>query len=1594
MAAMTERAAGHGDGGTPGFFGLDDNDNGVSDVFEALYPGLTGAHGDNDSDGQDNETEGLFGTNPLDSNSWLEFFSVQTLGATIQASWPTVLGKLYHFQSSADLASWANEGDPMPGTGGTLNGTCPVTSERMFLRLQVIDIDDDGDGLSDWEERFTGTDAGNYDSDGDGRADAAHVAGRLNLANVVTAFASVAQASEAGARRGRFTLVRRGNLAALTVGYTVSGTAGAGDYVIFGGAGSVSFAWGQTTATLEVIPTTDALVENAETVVLTLASGTGYSVGVPSAATVSIVDSNLGLTGNYYDGAETTYNDGSDPLNQNFRTFEFRRVDPTVDFNWGSGPPNPPAGVTMSSSAFSVRWTGSLVPTVTDTYTFRFLVDRGIKFWVKDGPIATANALNIDQWGPANNAVEQAGAAIRLEAGKRYNLRLDYRESATTSLAEAHFRWSRTGDPTVVTVPAAVLYSDVSPPQFSSPAYAVGIVGAPFYYQASASGGTVTGYAANGLPAGLSINGATGAITGTPNGPAGFFQSTVSATSASGTTAQNLSIILLPALPGQLTREVWTSGLTAGGVQSIPLHLAPQQTGSVSTFAAPSDAGDEFGERVRGYLTAPMSGNYTFFLTSDENAELWVSASPEPARRLKRSFVVNGAVPPGSWSTIPTQRSLSVRLRGGENYYIETIRRETTGSDHLAVGWLKPSDSPNGTPETMPSYCLSPWAAPATGTDGVLYIATMTPQSDEATNGSGAAVLRLTEEVGEAGTEYKATLTYSYDGLTGPITNQHVHDGRSAPGPVGAILFDLDAHPADSSGVYHWDIIATGNHTVADVLAAITSGNAYLNLHTGKNPSGEIKGFFQPAVGSQFFTPPAAPLSEAWPALTDAEAARFLMQAAFGPKYDADGAAPWDVDSIQAVKALGYSGWIDEQFLQSAGADPEILVTQELPEPEIWLPPAATAQDPYDPFHTIRNGSGPMATIVRNHYATYPRTGQNGTVDQTGNEMYRAWWNVVPNAADQLRHRVAFALSQILVVSIEGALADNARAISQYYDLLHYYALDNFRTILEKVTLNPAMGRYLDMLRNRKPDPNIGRIPNENYAREFMQLFSIGLRRLHPDGSLVLDSSGSIVATYDQDPVVGLAHVFTGWGYTGDNANFNSGSNYILPMAPFANQHDSGEKLLLDNTVIPAAPATMQSTIDELEASHDLIFHHPNTGPFICRQLIQRLVTANPTPAYIYRTSRVFDDNGNGVRGDMKAVVKAILLDHEARAQSPRTNNGYGHLREPIERVTAALRALRGYSAGSLYPDGLQLPMAVVATQTNIDLSQPLPSESVTTATPNYTRTVFDTIRLFPNQNVLVRAQTIQGENGHYTFQGDGLPLVRSTAADTAAELSGPKYCRVAWGASGGLTFRHDAVVTNLGIDPVLWVDNAGSNPQSRYWSMGSTDSALNQSPLAANTVFNFYEPNYIHPGATGEARLYGPEFQITNENSVFTTANLFYNLCHAGIGGNSDIKLEFSVRPTHANPYPWPLANPTVKNNPKDNPEIALANDNNALLDRLNILLFGGRLSSGVRSIVQAHLNSLPMRIGTTNENLDRYNRVKDAFILLTDSHEFNVAR
>jgi uncharacterized protein (DUF1800 family) len=287
---------------------------------------------------------------------------------------------------------------------------------------------------------------------------------------------------------------------------------------------------------------------------------------------------------------------------------------------------------------------------------------------------------------------------------------------------------------------------------------------------------------------------------------------------------------------------------------------------------------------------------------------------------------------------------------------------------------------------------------------------------------------------------------------------------------------------------------------------------------------------------------------------------------------------------------------------------------------------------------------------------------------------------------DQLRQRVAWGLSQILVAS--AVKINNPSAFVLWQNMFQNDAFGNFSTLLTDVTLSPVMGNYLDMVNNDKPDPTRGINPNENFAREILQLFSIGLEKLNPDGTPQLDGSGNAIPTYGQDEIIGFAHVFTGWTYPtkpAATARFGNPEFYGGPMIPFDSHHDTGAKLLLNGVTLPAG-GTAQA---DLTAALQNIFSHPNVGMFICRQLILRLVTSNPSPEYVGRVAAVFGDNGNGVRGDLKAVVSAILMDPEARRgdDPAQVQPSDGHLKEPVLFITNLLRAMNGVSDGAVLSD-------------------------------------------------------------------------------------------------------------------------------------------------------------------------------------------------------------------------------------------------------------------------------------------------------------------
>jgi uncharacterized protein (DUF1800 family) len=354
-------------------------------------------------------------------------------------------------------------------------------------------------------------------------------------------------------------------------------------------------------------------------------------------------------------------------------------------------------------------------------------------------------------------------------------------------------------------------------------------------------------------------------------------------------------------------------------------------------------------------------------------------------------------------------------------------------------------------------------------------------------------------------------------------------------------------------------------------------------------------------------------------AITRAEAHRFLVQASFGP----------DAQSIERVIQLGYEAWIDEQLRMPATRQLDYL--RGLPQPGTQL------------------------------------------------DRQDAWFQAAMQGRDQLRQRMAFALSEIWVVSENSVLGQFPQALAGYYDLLAENAFGNYRTLMEQITLSPQMGIYLSMLGNEKPDRARNIRPDENYARELMQLFTIGLVQLGQDGTVRVDSAGVPLPTYDQRTIEGFAHVFTGWTFAGSPSFHRPSFEWLQPMQPFEAFHDTGAKTLL-NGVTVAAGGTARS---DLTAALDNIFAHPNVAPFVSRQLIQRFVSSNPSPAYVERVARVFEDNGRGLRGDIGAVIKAILLDAEAR-DTP-TADHHGKLKEPLLRLTGLWRAYGARATNGRY---------------------------------------------------------------------------------------------------------------------------------------------------------------------------------------------------------------------------------------------------------------------------------------------------------------------
>ncbi len=623
---------------------------------------------------------------------------------------------------------------------------------------------------------------------------------------------------------------------------------------------------------------------------------------------------------------------------------------------------------------------------------------------------------------------------------------------------------------------------------------------------------------------------------------------------------------------------------------------------------------------------------------------------------ISRRFVIPAGVPVAALHVVPLGDTL----------------REVPEEVHISIG------SSQGVTVTIRD-------APPTLANQAFFLANLGPIFGTGSLGTGVAVLRL------SGDNDIATIVLSFSNLKSPISSVEVQTSDGT-------LFQTITPAGYAS--HNWPIRGSGSFpTDQNVLDALLSAGVELSIKTNACPNGEIRGAFVISSGSATFQPPPAPalIEPVIDSGLDREIVRFLTQATFGATMADVTALRVLVASHSGDRTAAFGEWIDQQFALPSPSLLDYVVAADRQEIETRaaLPPDHPDFNPaYDPYHCNR---------------------------------IRGWWLLARHAPDQLRQRAAFALSEIFVISDhDPVILLRSYGAAHYYDMLRSGVSGSYRDLLGGVATHPVMGQYLSHLRNEKAVfNNMGiRIvsPNENFAREIMQLFSIGLVELHPDGSLKLGSDGLPIPTYDQSGITEMARVLTGWSFgtindppatdtVVTNTNFHHGNGitrheaqWTHPMASFAAYHDTGAKTVLGIS-IPAGQTGGQDLANVL----DRLASHPNTAPFVCRRLIQRLVTANPSGGYLYRVASAFTNSG----GNLAATIKAILLDPEARSPgTPHAPAGFGKKREPLLRVAGFLRAFDAKSqlllsdlAAYRYPAGELAKFPAGTTRVRLDNS-------------------------------------------------------------------------------------------------------------------------------------------------------------------------------------------------------------------------------------------------------------------------------------------------
>ncbi|MDR3458098.1 MAG: DUF1800 family protein [Verrucomicrobiae bacterium] len=1629
---------------------IDLNGNGMSDVWEWVYNATNlPPAADLDNDGVSNINEATAGTDPFNAVSLPKISALAVSPTNAVISMPAQLGKLYQLQSTTNLGStnWLTETSTVVRTGTSFAFPSPGGNAMKFYRVVVADVDTDGDGVNDWEEYKLGLDPSNalsnatLDGNGVAMGDYQYATNLLAQQNVITVTATdpvtvQPDPGQAATDLGVFTFTRGGfALNTVTVNFTLGTNVGCAkegvDHATL--ARSVTLPAGTVAKTVSLLPLANTNLLAPVIAEIKLRPGTNYFVGGASNASVVIYPSptanGTGLTAWYYTNSSTTYTSTNNFNPANLIT---NRIDPVVDFVW-VGNLNLP---NLSNGLYSVRWTGQVQPQYSETYFFVVNSDDGCKLWVND-------QLIIDNWA-AKSASDLTGA-IALQAGTRYDLKLEYLQAGSS--AQAHLSWY-SADQSKQVVPGNRLYPTNSTggvvssnglPTITSPLSAVGFSGQPFSFTVTAAN-TPQSFTATNLPPGLVFNITNGLISGTPS-LAGDYQVPLTASNAAGVSASVVDIVIYNT-GSAVSREVWTN-VPGINISDIPLSTFPNISGGFTGLDGMTNFGDNYGERVRGYFIAPATTNYYFWIAGSDSAQLWISDNIEPVNKILRCWVTptnnptasgQNGTSPHQWNLQSNQRSGWLALNAGQKYYFEVLHKAgTSTNDHWSVGWLPDPTGTNTVPAGVtPPYLVARYFTPLpVNIAGTLYTANMLALPGAVSTAVGSATLRVSADGSQA------LLNYTLSGISGTHVD-HIYSDPYLTYPT-TLVYDIAAAHPQADGSYLWKISPASPFSAADIQEALIEGKCSIVIQTPAFPAGEIGGHFTLASGAQSFTVPPAPPGWTDDSATTNGAVRFLAQATYG-------ASPADIALVQSI---GYTNWINNQISLPATHHLGIVQTNQ-------------SADPTD---------------------VYPSS-----------DWFNSWWQNAVTAPDQLRQRVAFALSEIMVTSQNGTLQDHADALAYYYDTLLDNAFGNFRALLKSVTLTPAMGLYLNMQGNDKGSIITGIHANENYAREINQLFSIGLNRLWPDGSLVLDSTGNLVPTYNQNVINGYAATFTGWNYFQANGangrlptnTFSPPVNYTNPMTLFPLHHDLNAKLLLDNVTLPPAWGVQTNILttnfdnyglQDLEQSLDAIYNHPNVGPFICRQLIQRLVTSNPSRGYLYRVVQTFNDNGAGVRGDMAAVVKAILLDPEARDPNMLNVPTYGKQREPMLRVTAAARAFPAppSQTGTYIESGSQtiaittlLPhrmntgdtVAMSFADTSGNPAPPNQNYSVTyTGTNSFTVNCPNLLTGTYSQNTNVITVNLNGNGlvpgnaGYLVFTTggavNGLYLVAGTNSANSFTVSTPDSavragnCLLPKIAASGFVQSGTNVtiscaaphglVTNetlyIVFNSALPVDgqyqvkgipdplhftvvatNSTSQTQSGFslyplgppaltrsgtatvqwstWNMGETDNGatynLSQSPLNASTVFNFFYPNYAFPGALSSAGLTTPEFQLTSDTGVA----LQMNFLEAGIlnnTANTNGLSSFTVGNGGIvlDIGPWMTTNNTS------------AAGIPGLVDNLNSLLLAGQLNAAAKAtIVNYVTNTTNFAYSTPPTQSQIRDRVRAVIHLLINSPDFTIQK